>query len=49
MVYGRIIFNNVKEYTPSWIKTIPYSQVTKPTFGEFFAAEGFYSLIIIIF
>ncbi|EAS03941.1 transmembrane protein, putative (macronuclear) [Tetrahymena thermophila SB210] len=30
MVYGKLIFNNIKEYTPSWIKTIPYSQVTKP-------------------
>ena len=32
MVYGKILFNNIKEYTPSWIKTVPYSQTTKPTF-----------------
>ncbi|EGR28393.1 hypothetical protein IMG5_176490 [Ichthyophthirius multifiliis] len=32
MTYGKIIFNNIKEYTPSWIKTIPYSQTVKPTF-----------------
>lgn len=36
MVYGKILFNNIKEYTPSWIKTVPYSQTTKPTFGMIF-------------
>jgi len=30
MVFNRILFNNIKEYTPSWIKTIPHSQVTRP-------------------
>ena len=34
MVYGKLIYNNVKEYTPSWFKTIPYSQTVKPTFGK---------------
>jgi hypothetical protein len=34
MVYGRILYNNIKEYTPKWFKTIPYSQTTKPTFGK---------------
>ena len=33
MVYGRILYNNIKEYTPKWFPTIPYSQTTKPTFG----------------
>mmetsp|Transcript_63682 Transcript_63682/g.88514 ORF Transcript_63682/g.88514 Transcript_63682/m.88514 type:complete len:121 (-) Transcript_63682:194-556(-) len=33
MVYGRILYNNIKEYTPSWFKTIPYSQATKPAIG----------------
>jgi len=35
MVYGKIIFNNIKEYTPSWIKTIPYSQTTKPLLSRY--------------
>jgi len=34
MVYTRLLFNNIKEYTPSFIKTVPYSQVTKPVFGK---------------
>jgi len=25
MVYTRLLFSNIKEYTPSFIKTIPYS------------------------
>jgi hypothetical protein len=33
MVYGRILYNNIKEYTPKWFPTIPYSQTTKPVFG----------------
>jgi hypothetical protein len=33
MVYGKIFYNNIKEYTPTWMKTIPYSQVTKTTLG----------------
>lgn len=33
MVYGRILYNNIKEYTPKWFKTVPYAQTTKPTFG----------------
>merc|ERR1719445_512520 len=32
MVYGRILYNNIKEYTPKWYPTIPYAQTTKPTF-----------------
>lgn len=35
MVYGRILYNNIKEYTPKWFPTIPYSQTTKPVFGNF--------------
>ena len=34
MVYGRILYNNIKEYTPKWFPTIPYSQTVKPTFGN---------------
>ncbi len=34
MVYGRLMFNNIKEYTPSFIKTIPYNQIAKPVFGK---------------
>lgn len=33
MVYGRLIYNNCKDYTPSWIKTLPYQQAVRPTFG----------------
>lgn len=36
MVYGKILFNNIKEYTPKWYPTIPYSQTVKPTFGTLF-------------
>ncbi|KAM3134203.1 hypothetical protein pb186bvf_013721 [Paramecium bursaria] len=32
MVYSRLIKNTVKEYTPTWFKTLPYQQSTKPTF-----------------
>jgi len=35
MVYGRILYNNIKEYTPKWYPTIPYSQTVKPTFSTF--------------
>lgn len=33
MTYGKILFNNIKEYTPKWYPTIPYSQTVKPVFG----------------
>merc|ERR1712032_133943 len=33
MVYTRrILFNNIKEYTPSWMKTIPYRQTVQRSF-----------------
>lgn len=35
MVYGRILYNNIKEYTPKWYPTVPYSQTVKPTFSNF--------------
>lgn len=35
MVYGRILYNSIKEYTPKWFPTIPFSQTTKPVFGSF--------------
>lgn len=34
MVYGRLIYNTCKDYTPTWFKTLPYSQAAKPTFGN---------------
>jgi hypothetical protein len=33
MTYGKILYNNIKEYTPKSFKTIPYSQTVKPSFG----------------
>ena len=33
MVYGRILYNTIKEYTPKNFPTIPYSQTVKPSFG----------------
>ena len=33
MVYGRILYNSIKEYTPKFFPTIPYSQTVKPVFG----------------
>lgn len=36
MVYGRILYNNIKEYTPKWYPTIPYSQAVRPTFSNSF-------------
>ena len=35
MVYGRILYNSIKEYTPKFFPTIPYSQTVKPVFGTF--------------
>lgn len=29
MVFNRILFNNIKEYTPVWMKTIPYNQTAR--------------------
>merc|ERR1711976_218579 len=34
MVYGRILFNNIREYTPLWFRTIPYSRIHKPTLAR---------------
>lgn len=42
MVYGRLLFNNIKEYTPKWFKTIPYAQTTKPTFSKNFITKNDY-------
>ena len=36
MVYGRILYNNIKEYTPKWYPTIPYSQTVKPVFSIYY-------------
>jgi hypothetical protein len=33
MVYTRILFNNIKEYTPNFLRTVPYSACVKPTLG----------------
>ena len=41
--YGKILYNNIKEYTPKWFPTIPYSQTVKPTFGiswAYFRSKG---------
>lgn len=43
MVYGRILYNNIKEYTPKWFKTVPYGQTARPTFSiipSLFVARG---------
>ena len=34
MVYTRILFNNIKESTPNFFKTIPYNQTVKPVLGR---------------
>jgi len=34
MVYTRILFNNLKEYTPSFMKTISYNKTVKPILGR---------------
>lgn len=34
MVYTRILFNNIKEFTPNFIKTVPYAQTAKPVLGR---------------
>ena len=39
-MYGRILYNNIKEYTPKWFPTIPYSQTVKPTFSNFLLIEA---------
>ena len=31
MVYTKLLFNNIKNYTPKAIKTIPYSQAVRQT------------------
>lgn len=35
MVYGRILYNSIKEYTPRNFPTIPFSQTAKPRFGKY--------------
>lgn len=27
--YNRILYNSIKEYTPHWMKTIPYNQTAR--------------------
>jgi hypothetical protein len=34
-MYGKIVFNNVKEFTPSWIKTVKYNQCAKPILSNY--------------
>ena len=34
MVYTRILFNNIKNSTPAFIKTIAYSATVKPVLGR---------------
>ena len=30
MSIHRILFNNIKEYTPTWMKTVPYRATMRP-------------------
>ncbi len=32
MVYTKLLFNNIKEYTPKFMKTIPFNRTVKPQF-----------------
>ena len=34
MTYTRILFNNIKEYTPLMINTVPYVKCSKPIIGR---------------
>ena len=34
MAYGRLLFNNIKEYTPHFIKTVPFARTVKPVLGR---------------
>ena len=34
MVYGRILYNSIREYTPRFFPTVPFSQTAKPVFGK---------------
>jgi hypothetical protein len=33
MVFNRILYNNIKEYTPLWVKTVPTKNAWKPNFS----------------
>lgn len=33
MVFNRILYNNIKEYTPLWVKTVPSKNAWKPNFS----------------
>ena len=34
MAYGKLLFNNFKTYTPTFMKTVPYSRTVKPVLGR---------------
>ena len=34
MAYGKLLFNNFKEYTPHYMKTVPYARTVKPVLGR---------------
>ena len=34
MVFTRILFNNIKEYTPTWMKTVPHRATMRQNFSK---------------
>lgn len=34
MVVTKLLFNNIKEFTPKCVKTLPYSMSVPPTFSN---------------
>ena len=34
MVYTRLLFNNIKEFTPNFMKTVPYNKCVRPQLGR---------------
>ena len=34
MAYGKLLFNNFKEYTPHYMKTVPFARTVKPVLGR---------------
>ena len=34
MAYGKLLFNNFKEYNPHYMKTVPFARTVKPVLGR---------------
>ena len=34
MAFGKLLFNNFKEYTPHYMKTVPFARTVKPVLGR---------------